>query len=441
MGSPVKLLARDVAEITGGALHGPDVTVDGAAIDSRVLQPGALFVPVVAARDGHDFVDAALAAGAAAYLTARSPGAGTAVAVPDTSAALTDLGRWARGRIAGPVVGVTGSAGKTSTKDLLGAVLRPEQPTAVSERSFNNELGVPLTLFNADDGTRLAVLEMGARGFGHIAWLCEIARPDIGVVTNVAAAHIEMFGDLDGVARAKSELVAALPRTGTAVLNANDERVMLMASRSAAPVLTFGVEEGDVRALRTSLDDDLRPTFRLESPWGSGDVRLQARGKHQALNACAAAAAALAIGVTFDRVVDRLQSAPLSPWRMDVTRLPSGALLINDAYNANPSSMMAALEALRAAPAKRRIAVVGPMLELGAMSDEAHRGVAMIADRFRIRVISVAAPAYGAEDVDSIEEALALLADVGEGDAVLVKASRAAGLERLAASLTEGATW
>jgi UDP-N-acetylmuramoyl-tripeptide--D-alanyl-D-alanine ligase len=442
MGSPLKLLASEVAEIVGGTLIGPDVTVDGAAIDSRVLEPGALFVPVVAERDGHDFVDAALAAGAAAYLTARRPSAGTAVAVPDTSAALTDLGRWARGRIPGPVVGVTGSAGKTSTKDLLGGVLRPEQPTAVSERSFNNELGVPLTLFNADDGTRLAVLEMGARGFGHIAWLCEIARPDIGVVTNVAAAHTEMFGDLDGVARAKGELVAALPKTGTAVLNANDERVMLMASRSAARVLTFGIGDGDVRAVGTSLDEELHPTFRLESPWGSGDMRLQARGKHQAVNACAAAAAALAIGVSFDHVVDRLQSAPLSPWRMDVTRLPSGALLINDSYNANPSSMTAALEALRAAPAKRRIAVVGPMLELGALSEEAHRGVTLLADRLRIRLVAVDAPAYGAgENVRSVEEALGLLADVGEGDAVLVKASRAAGLERLAARLTEGAAW
>jgi UDP-N-acetylmuramoyl-tripeptide--D-alanyl-D-alanine ligase len=250
-----------VAEIAAGSLHGPDATVDGAAIDSRVLRPGALFVPVVAERDGHDFIDAALAAGAGAYLTARSPSAGTAIAVADTSAALTDLGRWARGRLPGPVMGVTGSAGKTSTKDMLGAVLQPEFPTVVSERSFNNELGVPLTLFNADDGTRLAVLEMGARGFGHIAWLCEIARPDVGVVTNVAAAHIEMFGDLDGVARAKGELVAALPKTGTAVLNANDDRVMLMASRSgtfarsiAASTTSFGCRSASSRpgARRTS---------------------------------------------------------------------------------------------------------------------------------------------------------------------------------------------
>jgi len=437
----VKLLASQLAEITDGTLHGPDVTVDGAAIDSRTLPPGALFVPVVADRDGHEFIDAALAAGAAAYLTSRAPGQGTAIVVADTGAALAAVGAWARGQLAGPVVGITGSAGKTSTKDMLGAVLRPELPTAVSEKSFNNELGVPLTLVNADDGTRAAVLEMGARGFGHIAWLCELARPDIGVVTNVASAHTQMFQDLDGVARAKRELVIALPKTGTAVLNAMDERVMLMASHSAARVVTFGVEVGDVRAVRAALDDDLRVSFRLESDWGSGDVQLEARGKHQAANAAAAGAAALAIGVPFDRVVAGLESAPLSPWRMEVIRLPSGALLINDAYNANPASMIAALEALRAAPAKRKIAVVGPMLELGAISEEAHREVSLLADRMRIRLIAVDAPSYGAEDVESIDDALALLVGIGEDDAVLIKASRAAGLERLAARLSEGSTW
>lgn len=441
MGPQVKLLASKIAEVTDGTLHGPDVTVDGASIDSRALGPGALFIPVVAERDGHDFIDAALAAGAAAYLTVRPPGAGTAVAVADTGAALAALGAWARGQLSGPVVGITGSAGKTSTKDMLGAVLRPEFPTAVSERSFNNELGVPLTLVNADDGTRGAVLEMGARGFGHIAWLCELARPDVGIVTNVASAHTEMFGDLDGVARAKSELIAALPETGTAVLNANDERVMGMASRSAAPVVTFGVGEGEVRATDATVDEDLRVSFRLESPWGSGEVHLDARGKHQAANAAAAAAAALSIGVAFDRVVSRLEAAPLSPWRMEVTRTPAGALLINDSYNANPASMMAALDALRAAPAKRKIAVVGPMLELGATSKEAHADIGRLADRLRIRLVAVGAPEYGAEDADTIDDALELLTDLGEGDAVLIKASRAAGLERLAARLSEGAAW
>src|SRR5207248_9685926 len=189
------------------------------------------------------------------------------------------------------------------------------------------------------------------------------------------------------------------------------------------------------------VDEELRVSFRLESSWGAADVCLNARGKHQAANAAAAIAAALTIGVPLDRVVANLEVAEVSPWRMEVTRLPSGALLINDAYNANPASMMAALEALRAAPAKRKIAVVGPMLELGVMSEEAHRAVTLLADRLRIRLIAVRAPSYGAEDVESIDDALALLGGIGDGDAVLVKASRAAGLERLAARLSEGTTW
>jgi UDP-N-acetylmuramoyl-tripeptide--D-alanyl-D-alanine ligase len=398
-------------------------------------------VAVRADRDGHQFIDAALAAGAAAYLTSRPAQGGTAVVVSDTGAALAALGSWARTQLPGPVVGITGSAGKTSTKDLLGAVLQRELPTVVSERSFNNELGVPLTLFNADDGTSAAVVELGARGFGHIAWLCEVARPDVGVVTNVSTAHTEMFGDLDGVARAKRELVTSLPTTGAAVLNAEDERVLLMASRSAARVLTFGTEVGDVRAVEATLDDELRVSFQLESPWGSSPVRLDARGVHQALNAAAAAAAGLAVGVPLERVVEGLQSAPLSPWRMEVTRTPSGALLINDAYNANPASMAAALRALAAAPAKRRIAVVGPMLELGVVSDDAHGAAGLLAERLGIHVIAVNTPAYRGEDVASIDDALALLGDLGEGDAVLVKASRAAGFERLAARLSERTAW
>jgi UDP-N-acetylmuramoyl-tripeptide--D-alanyl-D-alanine ligase len=182
-------------------------------------------------------------------------------------------------------------------------------------------------------------------------------------------------------------------------------------------------------------------SFRLESPWGSSPVRLDARGVHQALNAAAAAAAGLAVGAPLERVVEGLQSAPLSPWRMEVTRTPSGALLINDAYNANPASMAAALRALAAAPAKRRIAVVGPMLELGVVSDDAHGAAGLLAERLGIHVIAVNTPAYRGEDVASIDDALALLGDLGEGDAVLVKASRAAAFERLAARLSERTAW
>jgi UDP-N-acetylmuramoyl-tripeptide--D-alanyl-D-alanine ligase len=441
MGPFVKLTAVQIAAITGGVLHGPDATVDGAAIDSRVLKPGALFVPVVAERDGHDYIAQALAAGAAAYLTARLPAGGTAIAVTDTADALTELGRWARRRLPGPVVGITGSAGKTSTKDLLGAVMQHALPTVVSERSFNNELGVPLTLINGDDGTRGAVIEMGARGAGHIAWLCEIAQPGLGVVTNVSAAHTELFGSLDAVAAAKGELVAALPASGTAVLNAEDERVLAMAGRTEARVLTFGIADGDVRAVDPVVDEELRVSFRLASPWGDIDVRLGARGLHQAANAAAAAAAALALDVSLEHVAAGLASASLSPWRMDVSRTPRGVLLINDAYNANPASTEAALRALAAVPARRRVAVLGPMLELGALSLAEHRRIGELAVSLGVDVVSVGAPDYGVDNVDSIEATREILIALGDGDALLIKASRAAGLERLAARVVEDATW
>jgi UDP-N-acetylmuramoyl-tripeptide--D-alanyl-D-alanine ligase len=431
--------ASEIAGAVGGARHGPDVEVTGVTADSRQVRAGGLFVPLRAARDGHDFIGAAVEAGAAAYLTeqpAPEPGLATAIVVEDTLAALADLGRAARRRLPDRVVGVTGSAGKTSTKDLLAAALDGALRTAASERSFNNELGVPLTLANAPEGTEAAVVELGARGPGHIRHLCELARPTIGVVTNVGLAHTEMLGSLEGVAAAKSELVAALPPSGWAVLNADDERVAAMAAATPARVLSFGVTKGEVRATGLVLDDGLRPTFRLRSPWGEADVRLEARGAHHAANAAAAAAAALAAGAPLEKVVDGLARARLSPWRMELSRAAGGGVVLNDAYNANPSSTAAALRALAALPARRRVAVLGPMLELGEHSGPEHRRVGELARDLGIdRLITVGARAYGGEDVADAGEAARLVGPVGPGDAVLVKGSRAAGLERLAAAL------
>ena len=431
--------AKEIADAVGGTVHGPDVEVTGATVDSRRVGGGELFVPVRSARDGHDFVGAAIDAGAAAYLTEREPGRGTAIVVDDTLAALDALGRAARGRLPDRVIGVTGSAGKTSTKDLLASALGRAFRTAASERSFNNELGVPLTLLNAPDDTEAAVVELGARGPGHIRYLCELARPTIGVVTNVGLAHTEMLGSLEGVAAAKSELVAALPPSGWAVLNADDERVAAMAAVTVARVLTFGVAQGEVRATGLTLDDELRPTFRLRSPWGEAEVRLEARGAHHAVNAAAAAAAALAAGAALDRVVGGLAEARLSPWRMELVHAAGGGVVLNDAYNANPASTAAALRALAALPAERRVAVLGPMLELGEHSAREHRRMAELARDLGIdRLITVGAPAYGGEDVAEPAEAARLVGLVGRGDAVLVKGSRAAGLERLAAELVAG---
>ena len=433
----MQLRTSDLATAVGGRLHGPDVVVDGASIDSRAVRSGQLFVPIVAERDGHSFIDAALAAGASAYLTSAPPGpAGTAIVVDDTAAALQEAGRAARARLAPPVIGVTGSVGKTSVKDLLAGVLSQRLRTTASERSFNNELGVPLTLLGAPDDTEAVVVEMGARDVGHIAALCAIAEPTVGIVTRVAAVHTEVFGTIEDVARAKSELVRDLPADGTAVLNAADHRVAAMAAVTSASVVTFG-EGGDVRADSLTLDHSLRGRFRMRSPWGDAEVVLAARGAHQVDNALASAAAALVCGLTLDDVVAGLAEAVLSPWRMELVTAPDGAVVLNDAYNANPTSVAAALESLAALPAERRIAVLGVMAELGEIADEEHAAIGALAERLGIRLVAVDAPSYGGEDVASVEEALDLLEPLGPGDAVLVKGSRVAELERLAELLLE----
>ncbi|MEY2422522.1 MAG: UDP-N-acetylmuramoyl-tripeptide--D-alanyl-D-alanine ligase [Acidimicrobiaceae bacterium] len=444
--------AKEVARAVGGDLQTGnlvdkgqtgDVQIDGVAIDSRVVAAGQLFVPIVAERDGHEFVPAAIAAGAAAYLTSEADipidGKVAAIVVDDTARALLALGEHARSRIGGRVVGITGSVGKTTVKDLTAAALATQLSVHASPRSFNNELGVPLTLANSPDGVEAVVVEMGARGRGHIAKLCAIARPTVGVVTTVALAHAEMFGTVEDVAAAKGELVEALPSSGTAVLNGDHPLVAAMAARTAARVVTFGVEgHHDVTASMITIDDDLRASFRLHSPWGDADVRLEVRGAHQVMNALAAAAAASACGVSVDAVANGLASATLSPWRMDLQRTARGALVLNDAYNANPTSMEAALRALAALPARRRIAVVGPMAELGPAGPEEHRRMAQFARDLGIELIAVGTADYGIAPVDDVDDALlelADLADLADGDAVLVKGSRVAGLEALAARL------
>jgi len=430
------LRASEIAAATGGELVGPDVEVDGVAIDSRSIGPGQLFVPIVAERDGHDFIDVARAAGATATLSSRpaDPADGTTIVVADTAAALLAIGRMARDRLPDRVVGITGSVGKTTTKDLLRSILAQRFVTAASAASFNNELGVPLTLANAPDGTEAAVVEMGARGPGHIALLCSIARPTIGLITIVAGAHLEMFGSIDDVATAKGELIEALPPEGTAVLNIEDPRVVAMASRTSAVVTTFGVA-GDVRASGIALDDELRPSFTLESLHGSVPVRLAVRGRHNVTNALGAAAAALAAGCSLDDVAAGLLATDLSPMRMDLVRTASGVVILNDAYNANPTSMRAALDALAALPAQRRIAVLGTMAELGADGAAGHREVADHAAALGIEVVALAEPAYGVEVCPDVGAVIARLGPLHDGDAVLAKGSRVAGLERVVAAL------
>jgi UDP-N-acetylmuramoyl-tripeptide--D-alanyl-D-alanine ligase len=427
----MELRMSEVARATGGQLDGPDVTVAGASIDSRSIVPGQLFVPVLAERDGHDFVAAALDAGAAGYLTARPPVGGTSVVVADTIGALGALGRHVRGQLAARVVGVTGSVGKTSVKDLLAAVLAARWRTSANLRSFNNELGVPLTLVNAPADVEALVVEMGARDVGHIKALCDIAAPAVGVITRIATVHTEVFGSIDEVASAKGELVESLPPDGVAVLNAGDARVAALARRTRAQVVRFG-EGGDVRAERLVLDDELRPSFRLVSPWGTVELRLGVRGAHMVDNALAAAATALSCDVPLATLPDALASAALSPWRMDLVRAQAGGVVLNDAYNANPTSMAAALQALAALPGRRRVAVLGLMAEIGVTSDDEHRAVGELARDLGLDVIGVGVAAYGGLTVADLDEAARAVGAVGDGVAVLVKASRVAGLERLA---------
>jgi UDP-N-acetylmuramoyl-tripeptide--D-alanyl-D-alanine ligase len=333
------------------------------------------------------------------------------------------------------VVGITGSVGKTTVKDLLASILSQQLITAASVRSFNNELGVPLTLVNSPDGVEAVVVEMGARGVGHIAELCSIASPKVGLVTRVASVHTELFGTLDDVAVAKGELIEALPADGTAVLNAEDERVTAMAGRfTGKQVIRYGAG-GDVTAADVTFDDELRGRFTLQSPWGDAAVRLAVRGLHQVSNALAASAAALACGLSAEVIAEGLAAASLSPWRMDLVRLRSGARIVNDAYNANPTSVTAALDALLALPAERRTAVLGVMAELGPSADDEHAAIGFRARAAGIRLIAVDAPAYGGEQAAGIDEAVALLGPLDERDVVLVKGSRVAGLERVVSAL------
>jgi UDP-N-acetylmuramoyl-tripeptide--D-alanyl-D-alanine ligase len=289
------------------------------------------------------------------------------VMTDNTVTALNTLARWARRRLPDRIVAVTGSVGKTTTKDLLAAVLARRFLVGASPRSFNNDLGVPLSLLGVPAHAEAVVIEMGTGGVGEIARHCELTKPNAGIVTRIAPAHLETLGDLAGVARAKAELVEALPASGLAVLNADDPWVAAMRRRTRAAVLTFGLlAQAEVVATAVTVGDDLRPRFRLCSPWGAADVRLAARGEHQVDNALAAAALALAWGVPLHEVTTALEQAPLSPGRMQLERTPSGALLLDDAYNASPASMTEALRSLARLPAQRRVAVLGAMAELGA---------------------------------------------------------------------------
>ncbi|UBU16907.1 UDP-N-acetylmuramoyl-tripeptide--D-alanyl-D-alanine ligase [Nonomuraea gerenzanensis] len=365
-------LAR-IAEMTSGALSGmadPRAVVRGpVVIDSRAVEPGSLFVAIRGARvDGHDFAAQAVRAGAVAVLASR-PVDAPAVIVSDTAAALAELAA-AQVRMLSnvTVIGVTGSAGKTSTKDLLARLTARIGSTIAPQGSFNNELGHPLTVLRGDLDTRFMVLELAARNVGHIKELTRIAPPQIGVVLNVGTAHLGVFGGKEAIAKAKGELVEALPRSGVAVLNADDPLVRGMASRTEARVTYFGRgESASIRAEGVVIDARGRASFTLRTPSGAAHVSLKLYGEHVVENALAAAAAGYELGLPVATIAEELSEAtPRSRWRMEVTDRADGVTVLNDAYNANPDSMKAAFSAFEVlGKGRRRFAVIAALRELG----------------------------------------------------------------------------
>ena len=466
----IALTAAEIAAATHGSLAGvaPGHVVAGPVVtDSREVLPGGLFVALPGEHvDGHDFAPAAVAAGASLVLAARPLPGLPCVVVPDVERALGDLAREVLVRLrdaaAQPggsglrVIGVTGSVGKTTTKDVLAQVCGAAGPTVAPVRSFNNEIGLPLTVLRADEQTRFLVLEMGASGPGHLTYLTDIAPPDVAVVLVVGQAHLGGFGGgIDGVARAKAEIVAGLVPDGTAVLNADDPRVRAMAAAAPGEVVLFGASpDARVRAEDVRLDGSGRARFRLVHVVGDAReeraVELRLVGEHHVHNALAAAAAALTAGIPLDDVVAGLSAADaLSPHRMHVVDRPDGVTVVDDSYNANPDSMRAALKALAviAGRQRRSVAVLGEMLELGEESRAAHDAIGRLVVRLNIDLTVVVGDgarairdganhegSWGDEVVlaDDVDAAAAFLADeLRPGDVVLVKSSFGAGLWRL----------
>lgn len=494
----IRYTLADIARITGGALipgSDPDTVVDGPAeFDSRRVRPGSLFIALPGAHvDGHDFVPQAHADGAAASLVAQDvqapavkmPVAGSGDRVTSnayafsvdtsgrTEAVVLGLSRLARHTVdvlSGAdltVVGVTGSAGKTSTKDFLATVLRDVAPTVAPPGSFNNEIGLPYTALRCTTDTRYLIAEMSARGIGHIAHLARITPPNIGVVLNVGSAHIGEFGSQDNIARAKSEILQNLRPGGVAVLNADDPLVAAMRSVCDGTVIYYGVRGRhcplvtamgssavEICASDVCLDDLARPRFTLSTPTGSADVQLQVSGEHQVSNALAAAAVGHVIGLPVARIAQLLTShVAASAHRMDVKKRNDGVIIINDSYNANPDSMRAAIAALARTSAHNTgesWAVLGQMAELGADAVTAHEEIADVLAQHHIdhlvtvgcdvntHALAVAAEYAGIATIatESNDAALNVIASgVHPGDTVLVKASHADGLWRIAEEL------
>ena len=451
------LSVGQIADVVDGTCHHVEAcgSVSNVVVDSRGARAGALFVAIDGERvDGHAFAAEAIAAGAEVALTSRVLDV-PCIVVDDPVLALGRLAHWVRREIMScEVVAITGSSGKTSTKDLVAQVLRHAGPTVAAEGSFNTEVGVPLTMLRVDASTRFLILEMGMRGLGHIRTLCEFAEPAIGVIVNVGSAHLGLLGSREAVARAKAEILDGLPAEGFAIVPGDDSLVMEQATATNARVVTFGQGPAcDVRATDVRLDEQARPSFTLIHEDQAAPVAMRLHGVHWVSNGLAAAAVALCLGMPIEAVAHALSEAtPESRWRMEVSDAPGGFTVINDSYNANPESVRAALEALAVmSDGRRSWAVLGEMRELGDASAEAHADLGRIvahlglsrlvcvghaAEPILRAAIDAGFDAAAAVTVPDPDAATALLMhEVRPGDVVLVKASRSIGLERVAAAL------
>jgi UDP-N-acetylmuramoyl-tripeptide--D-alanyl-D-alanine ligase len=445
----------DVARAVDGLFLGDDVEVSGIATDSRLVAPGTLFVALPGEHtDGGRFVPEAFANGAAGALVRDGLTVeGPAVSVRSTNEALLRLAADERARSSAVVVGIAGANGKTSTKDLAAAVLATRFRTHASPESFNNEVGLPVTLLGAPADTEAIVAELGARRPGDVSLLCRIARPQLAVVTNVGVAHLEIFGSWERIVEASAEPVESLGPDGVAILNADDPVACGYVSRCAGRVITFGLSpSAQVRGEHVELDADGRASFEVVVAGARARVALAVPGEHMVANALAAIAVGLALGVPLAAAVDALADAAVSHWRMETFTTDAGIRVVNDAYNANPESVAAALKAARwMAGQGQLIAVLGTMAELGPISAEAHERVGELAARLRVdrlitvgpsaRTIATAGVREGVEpeNVAAYDDPADALEDVRRtarpGDLVLFKASRVAQLERLAESL------
>ena len=450
-----------IATAVGGAVReGADTSIGSVATDSRAVRPDGLFVALVGERlDGHDYVGDALERGAAAVLVRSGFSVDApAVHVRDTGDALLALGASERRGFDGNVVAITGANGKTSTKDLAGAVVGARHRTHVSPSSFNNDVGVPMTLLGAPPDTEVIVAELGARHVGDVTRLCAVAAPQMAVVTNVGVAHLEVFGSWEAIVEASAEPVDALPSDGVAILSSDDPVVAGYAARTQARVVTFGRSaDADVRADGVTLDRDGTASFELRHGEERAHVRLRVPGEHMVANALAATAVGLQLDVPVREAAAALGEARITRWRMQTSGTASGVRVLNDAYNANPESVAAALKTGRwMAGDARLIAVLGQMAELGPITTTEHERVGELAARLPVdrllaigpdaKAIVVAAVREGVEPDSAVayDDADAALADVvahaGPGDVVLVKGSRVTGLEALGERLAEALT-